>query len=117
MLAAHADAGGVLRRAATLAGLPEATFRRRYEQATHAVLARVAPREPGWDEVRALLRELESALPAGRTGSTAWATSCCSWSSRMASAEQPAPLCHPRRHPADLPPPRRRPAARATRRR
>ena len=64
VVAAHAAAGGVLRRAATLAGLPEATFRRRYEQATHAATRGLAARGLGWSEVRSRLQRLVQTPPA-----------------------------------------------------
>jgi hydrogenase-4 transcriptional activator len=64
VLAAHGRAGGVLRRAAALVGVPEATFRRRYDQAARAAAAAPAHRSPGWDEVRACLDEVVQS-PAG----------------------------------------------------
>jgi hydrogenase-4 transcriptional activator len=64
VLAAHASAGGVLRRAAALVGVPEATFRRRFEQAARAASHAPAHRGPAWDEVRASLDGILQGPPA-----------------------------------------------------
>ncbi len=63
VLEAHSVAGGVMKRAAGLLGLPETTFRRKLRKAeTEAALAQ---RPPNWDAVRTpmsgLLRALASA--------------------------------------------------------
>ena len=55
VLEAHAAAGGVLRRAAELLGLPEATFRRRFRKAERERDSGLATRSPWWLELRPLL--------------------------------------------------------------
>ena len=68
VLAAHARAGGILRRAAVLVGVPEATYRRRYELAERAASGGRSPRGPEWESVRVALDAVLEA-PAGPRGS------------------------------------------------
>jgi hypothetical protein len=58
VLAAAAACGGVSRQAASLLGIPETTFRRRYAKARNASQAGLAGRSGTWEEVRKLLPRL-----------------------------------------------------------
>jgi diguanylate cyclase (GGDEF)-like protein len=63
VLAANEAAGGVSRRGAAMAGIPETTFRRLLQKAEDQAAAGMAPRMPGWEAVRRVLGDVVR-LPA-----------------------------------------------------
>ncbi|MDQ5857607.1 MAG: hypothetical protein M3542_04920, partial [Acidobacteriota bacterium] len=58
VLEANAAAGGVPRRGARVAGIPETTFRRLLRSAAERAQAGLAPRAATWEKVRVALADL-----------------------------------------------------------